>query len=115
MNGSIDAVNMYGMINSRKIAKEINTLTQKSGVNLQNIDYRTATILVATSLTPAQIRKIGLQDVIPKRKYKKGSKPGTNTRELITKLKAKAEEYDENNTETPPNPNHESKFETMTK
>ena len=71
MNGSIDTISMYDRLNVKEITKEVNTKIRDSDITLQNINYRTPAILVAMTYSPTQIRKAGLQRIIPARKYKK--------------------------------------------
>ena len=70
----------------------------ESGIEIDNIDIRQAQVYIASAWTREKVVQEGLAKLIPRRKYKHGSKPGITTKELNTKanwedLKTKASSY----------------------
>ena len=70
----------------------------KSGINVQNVDYKAATVYLAIHMKPKEIEDEGLEEVIPKRRRMKGRKPGMAGSGMTRrKVLEKNEEKDEGN------------------
>ena len=96
INASADVVALFPSIPIEEAAKDIYQLVIESEVEMTNINYQAAAKYIATLCTEEEIRKAGLSKIVPRRRHKRGSKPGLTNPEIFKRLKAKADKYIEN-------------------
>ena len=90
---SIDANAMYTKMCMRFAAKEVSEEYINSSMDIEGVDYRKAVVYLASAMTRIQVIKAGMCKLIPKRRYKKGPKPGVTSSEIWTRMKLKDSDY----------------------
>ena len=74
--GSLDAEALYPSLDTDRVAKLCGETLVKSGLKIQNVDWKWATSYVALSFKKQwQVNRAGLADCIPRRRYKHGPRP----------------------------------------
>ena len=94
MIGSMDVEALYPSIQINRSAKLVGEIVRESGVKIENVDYQTAATYIASNSSRTDISKWGMEKIIPKRRHKKGTRPGPTTGELH-----KRRRYDSNGEE----------------
>ena len=72
-----------------RVAKECNRRLRESNIKFEGINYKWAGKYLAMTMKEEEIEKEGLSELVPKRRYKMGSRPGITTREVFEDPKAK--------------------------
>ena len=78
MVGSLDVKALYPSLDHHKT-------TKTSNIQVRNVDYMSAHIFHACNMTESDIKKEGLPNLNPKRKHRKGRRPGKTSSELSYK------------------------------
>ena len=92
ISGSADIVNLFPSIKKKIAGQDIFEMVMKSKVKLENINYESAAIYIATTCTRAEIYNVGLSRVVPIRRFKRGPTPGLTNPELTKRNLSKAGE-----------------------
>ena len=77
--GSLDAEALYPILVFEKIAGLVASKTVDSGLKFEGVDWAWAIKFVALALEEDEVRKKGLQDIIPKKRPKSSKKPTLRT------------------------------------
>ena len=80
--GSMDVVGLYPNLNIRKSAEAVGKAARESKIEYVNTNWEHAQKYVAMCMSQEEIDKEGLGAVIPRRKSKKGTRPGLSDEEL---------------------------------
>ena len=84
MNGA-DATALYPNLEGRQGGRLVRDAFMKSNLNIDGVNYKEAARYVAMRYDPFEVRKMALERIIPKRKYRKGTKPGVTGKEPLGK------------------------------
>ena len=74
--GSLDAEALYPSLDTKKCARMCGKLFEESPLELKGIDYEWASLYIALNSKPWQIRSWRMGDIIPRRRFKSGQRPG---------------------------------------
>ena len=80
--GSMDIEALYPSIEVNRSAKIVSEMVSESKVQIENVDFETAVVYIASNSSKAQVYDWGMSQYIPKRKSKTGTRPGPTTGEL---------------------------------
>ena len=89
---SEDADALYPNLDIIQSAKICGEAVRESKLNFDGVDYVWAGKYLAMTCSPVEIAESGLSEVVPKRKYKRGTRPGITTKETAGKKKEGEEE-----------------------
>ena len=71
-----DAVSLYHYLDIPRAAEMAGKTFVESDVRIENVNYGAAILYLAVNMTPAEIAKEGLENVVNTRKRNRGRKPG---------------------------------------
>ena len=77
--GSLDAEALYPSLNTKLCGKECGRLVAESGLDIEGVDWRWATLYIALNCSQNEINRERLSRYCPRRKYKYGPRPGITT------------------------------------
>ena len=93
----MDAVSLFNRVNVPRVAREVGLEYLESEMVIEDVDIRQAAIYVATCCPDSELKEYGLDKIVPRRLYNKGRTPGITTKEIVTRMKTKAKQYEEEN------------------
>ena len=85
MAGSLDVRALYPSLDQEGSARIVADFVKKTPTKIEGIDYQYAQIFIASNMDLHELKKDGLLSLVPKRKKKKGPRPGKTTEELWKK------------------------------
>ena len=80
-----DAVALYPSLLKKTTAMIVRKEAMDSEIKWQGINYLEAARYVAINLEPWEVRSLGLERIVPRRRFRKGCKPGLTGRENMSK------------------------------
>ena len=83
---SMDVVALYPSIDQDAAAKDAATAYLESGLTLEDVDVRVASVYVTANTTEEEVVKVRLWRLTPQRLHSKGCKPGVRIKELAGPL-----------------------------
>ena len=113
--GSMDVKALYPSITKEWVVKILKLQLMNTPVNFKNINWNEAALYIAVSYTPDEIDAEGLKDVIHKRRYSRGQKPGLTSNRILSGPKPdQSEESNWINPNRSPTQNEKKKILTLT-
>ena len=83
----MDVEALYPSIEIERTSVALGEMMEETEVEYENIDYETAARFIASNTAESTITKWGMADIIPRRRFSKGVRPGPTTAELGRKRK----------------------------
>ena len=72
-----DAVNLYPSLEKNSSARTCKKAMFQTEIKIRNVNHQAAAMYLAMEMTPAEIYLSGLKTIIPRRRFKKGTRPST--------------------------------------
>ena len=79
-----DVKALFPSIKSRRTGRIVREAALRSRLKFKGINYRTAALYVRLGMDHFEIRALGLEKIVPKRKYHTGTEPGITGREALS-------------------------------
>ena len=76
---SMDVVALYPSIDQKEAARIVRRTFEDSSLQVDNVDYRKASLYLALTVPQEEIESEGLTNLVPKRKVNRGRKPSIRT------------------------------------
>ena len=80
-----DATGLYPNLQGRQSGRLVRDALVKSSVEIEGINYKEAARYIAMGYDQFEIRQMGIQRLIPRRRYTKGTRPGVTGKEPLSK------------------------------
>ena len=84
INGA-DATGLYPNLEGRQGGRLVRDAYLESDLTIEGVNYKEAARYVAMKYDAYEVRKLGLERIIPKRRFKHGTKPGVTGKEPLSK------------------------------
>ena len=82
---SIDVVGIYPNLNIARSAEEVGREVEETVLRFENVDYELAGRFIASNMTQETVDREGLSSIVPRRKSRMGTRPGSTTTELYSR------------------------------
>ena len=86
MVGSLDMKALYPSLDQNESAEAVARFVRKSKVDVKGVNWRAALVFLASNMTVAEAKRVGLLHLLPKRLKSRGRQPGSTTTELGRKV-----------------------------
>ena len=84
MAGSLDVRALYPSLDQEGSARIVSNHIKNTTANIVGIDWNATQIFVASNMDEHKIKREGLLSLVPRRRKKRGKRPGQTTEELFT-------------------------------
>ena len=78
-----DAKALFPSLSAERSARIVREVAMESELEFVGMDYKAAAMLVKYGMDPSEIRTLGLENIVPRRRYNRGRKPGVTSKEAL--------------------------------
>ena len=78
-----DVKALFPSLSAQRSGRIVREVVLESDMKFEGVDYRAAAMLVRYGMDHFEIRKLGLERIVPKRRYHRGQEPGVTSKEAL--------------------------------
>ena len=79
-----DVKALFPSLSAQRSGRIVREVVLESDMKFEGIDYRAAAMLVRYGMDLFEIRKLGLENIVPRRRYHRGQEPGVTSKEALS-------------------------------